>query len=163
MPPKRGLERILAALRDARAQPFAPASLTTLRTTLAGPSNVAVGKAAEIVAQSEIAVLGADLVTAFDRFLKDPGADPGCAAKSAVMNALYRVGHEEPAVFLRGLRCVQMERAYDPPWVDTAIDVRGSAAFGLARSGYRNALIELADLLADKEAPARAAAARSSL
>ena len=162
MPTRRGFERILSALRDARADPSAPTSLETLRATLGDRSNVAVGKAAEIVGQSEIAGLAPDLVTAFDRFLKDPAADPACAAKSATMDALYRLGHEDPAVFLRGLRCVQMERAYaDPPWVDTAIDVRGSAAFGLARSGYRHAVVELADLLADKEAPARASAARA--
>ena len=166
MPTKRAFERILAALREARADPFAPASLATLRTTLASPSNVAVGKAAEIVGQSEIAVLAPDLVTAFERFLGDPTADPGCAAKSALMDALYRLGHQDAAVFLRGLHYVQMERAYadrsdDSQWVDTAIDVRGSAAFGLARSGYRHALVELADLLADKEAPARASAARA--
>jgi len=166
MPTKRGFERLLAALRDARGDPFAPTSLATLRTALADRNNVAVGKAAEIVGKSEVAVLAPELVAAFDRFLQEPTADPGCAAKSPLMDALYRLGHEEPAVFLRGLRCVQMERAYaeragDPPWVDTAIDVRGSAAFGLARSGYRHTLIELADLLADKEPPARAAAARA--
>jgi HEAT repeat protein len=161
MPTKRGLERTLAGLREVRADPFAPTSLATLRTALADRSNVAVGRAAEIVGHSEIAALARDLVAAFDRFLEEPAADPGCAAKSPIMDALYRLGYEEPAVFLRGLRCVQMERAYDPPWVDTAIDVRGSAAFGLARSGYRHALVALADLLADKESPARAAAARA--
>jgi hypothetical protein len=161
MPSKRGFEQLLAALRDARGDPFAPTSLATLRTALAARNNVVVGKAAEMVAHSEVAVLAPEVVAAFDRFLQEPTADPGCAAKIALMDALYRLGHEDPGVFLRGLRCVQMERAYDPPWVDTAIDVRGSAAFGLARSGYRHTLIELADLLADKEPPARAAAARA--
>jgi HEAT repeat protein len=159
--PRRTLEATLAALRAARNDPSSPASLAVLRDALAGRSNVAAGKAAQIVGQHEVAELAPELVAAFDRFLEAPADDPACAAKSALADALYRLGHEDPAIFLRGIRCVQMERAYDPPYVDTAVDVRGSCAFGLARSGYRQALLELTELLTDKEAPVRVSAARA--
>lgn len=163
---RRGLEATLGALRAVRDDPSAPASLTILREALTGRSNLAAGKAAQITGQHQLAGLAPELVAAFDRFLQNPAEDPACAAKSAIADALYQLGHEDPAVFLRGIRCVQMEPSYAerdglPRHVDTAIDVRGSCAFGLARSGYRQALLELAELLTDKEAPARASAARA--
>jgi len=160
------LEATLAALRAARDDPSSAPSRAVLRDALAGRSGVAAGKAAQIVGQHEIAELAPDLVAAFDRFLETPEDDPGCAAKGPIVDALYRLGHEDPAVFLRGIRCIQMERSYaerdgQPRYVDTAIDVRGSSALGLARSGYRHALLDLAELLTDKEPPARVSAARA--
>jgi HEAT repeat protein len=151
---------MLAALREARENPTAEASLRALRQALSSRSCRAAAKAAAIAGQFEVVELSGDLVAAFDRFLEEPGDDPGCTAKAAIAEALYRLGPEDPAVFLRGLRCVQME----PVWggrVDTAVDVRGACALGLVRSGYREALVELAALLADPEPPVRISAARA--
>ena len=45
--------------------------------------------------------------------------------------------------------------------MDTAAELRGVCALGLVRMGYRDVLVELADLLMDPEAQARMMAARS--
>src|SRR5262249_61044298 len=45
--------------------------------------------------------------------------------------------------------------------VAAAVESRGSCALGLVRRGYRAALLELADLLADPEPLARISAARA--
>jgi len=160
------VEATLAALRTAREDPSSPASIAVLRDALAGASNIAAGKAAEIIGQHEVTDLAPDLVAAFDRFLAAAEDDPACAAKTAVADALYRLNHEDPDVFLRGLRCVQLEPTYrekdtDPGFVDTAVDVRGHCAFGLARTGYRGTVLALTELLADEEPPARISAARA--
>jgi HEAT repeat protein len=45
--------------------------------------------------------------------------------------------------------------------VDTAVDLRAACALALARCNDEHALVRLGDLLADREAPARMAAARA--
>jgi len=154
------LEDVLAALRAARADPTSDSSLAEIRKGLGSKHNLAVAKAAAIVGEHELSGFTADLIAAFDRLMADPGSDKGCAAKAAIAEALYRLGHDDPAVFLRGIRHVQMEPVFGGR-VDTAIDLRGACALGLVRMGYRHALVELADLLADREAPARISAARA--
>jgi HEAT repeat protein len=86
--------------------------------------------------------------------------DPGCAAKTSLARALYRLGERAFDVYLRGVQHVQRE----PIWggsVDTAAELRGVCALALVRADYPDALIELADLLADPEAAARVAAAQA--
>jgi HEAT repeat protein len=157
----RALEQTLAELSKLRQEPTSAASIATLRIVLQGKSSHAAAKAAEIAAELEISDLKDDLVAAFERFLVDPvKTDPTCAAKAAIADALYRIGAAEHRVFLRGIRHVQME----PVWggkADTATTLRGVCALGLVRANYRDALAELADLLADPEARARADAARA--
>jgi HEAT repeat protein len=159
MPAKGRLEQSLAALRKAREDPTSEASLRELRKALAGASAHAAASAAKIAGESETSALIPDLLSAFDRFMK-PGSDPGCSAKAAAAEALYRLGHDDPDVFLRGVRHVQMEPVFGGR-VDTAVDLRGACALGLVRMGYREVLVELADLLADPEPPARISAARA--
>lgn len=115
-------------------------------------------RAAKIAGECEVGAVVPEMLAAFDRFFAE--ADAGCGAKAAIAEALYRLGHDDPAPFLRGIRRVQMEPVFGGR-VDTAVDLRGACALGLARLGYRDALLELADLLADPEAPARIAAARA--
>jgi HEAT repeat protein len=154
------LEELLAALRAAREDPTSETSRGAILRALTSGNGHAAGKAAAIVGQFELSDLAPDLVTAFRYFLEHRAQDPGCPAKAAIAEALYRLGHEDPEPFLRGLRCVQME-AVRGGKVDTAVEVRGASALGLVRSGYRDALLELAELLADREAPARISAARA--
>jgi HEAT repeat protein len=160
VPRKPRLEELLGALRGVREDPSSEASLRELRRALASRLGHAAGKAAQIAGQFELTALAPDLVAAFDFFLAEPAADAGCVAKAGIVEALYRLGHEDPDVFLRGLKCVQMEPVFGGR-VDTAVDVRGAAALGLVRCGYRDALVELAALLADREPPARISAARA--
>jgi HEAT repeat protein len=154
------LEDVLAGLRAARADPTSEASLAEIRKGLGSKHSLAVAKAAAIVGEHELPGFTGDLIAAFERFMADPGSDKGCAAKAAIAEALYRLGHDDPAVFLRGIRHVQMEPVFGGR-VDTAVDLRGACALGLVRLGYRDALLELSHLLADAEAPARISAARA--
>ena len=161
MPKTRALEQTLADLGRIRQEPMSAVNLATVRAVLKGKSSHAVAKAAEVVAELEINDLKDELTSAFERLLIDPvKADPTCAAKTAIADALYRMGADEPMIFLRGIRHVQME----PVWggkADTATTLRGICALGLVRANYRDAMAELADLLADPEARARADAARA--
>ena len=155
------LEDTLAALNALRDDPTSAAGLALLRKVLSGKSSHAAAKAAQIVGESEIAALIPDLVAAFERFMVDPvKKDPNCRAKAAITDALYRIGHDDETVFLRGIRYRQMEPVYGGR-VDTATDLRAASALGLARINYPDVLVELADLLADPEARARVAAAQA--
>lgn len=118
-------------------------------------------RAAEIVAEWELAPFEPDLIAAFDRFLPDAvRRDPTCAAKIAIAEALNRLESREAELFLRGVRHVQPE----PVWggrEDTAARLRAVCALGLARSDPPDALLELAALLADSETDARLGAVRA--
>jgi hypothetical protein len=149
------LHATLAQLAEARRDPNAADSLALLRKVLAGKSSHAAAKAAEIAAECELTPLVPELVAAFRRFLvQSVRSDPGCGAKAAIANALYRIGASEHEVYLTGIRHVQLE----PVWggkADTATALRGTCALGLVRTHYPDYLAEVADLLADREAPAR--------
>jgi len=161
MPKSRALEDTLAVLNRLRDDPTSAAALAQLRQALAGKSSHAAAKAAQIAGEFEISALVSDLVAAFERFMVNPvKSDPNCRAKAAIADALYRIGHDDEGVFLRGIHHRQMEPVYGGR-VDTAIDLRAASALGLVRMNYADALVELADLLADPEPRVRAAAAQA--
>jgi HEAT repeat protein len=161
MPKASRLEDALAELHLLRDNPTADSALAKLRAALGGKSSHAAAKAADIAGEFEIGALTPDLVAAFARFMINPvKTDPGCRAKTAIADALYRIGHEDEAIFLQGIRYVQMEPVYGGR-ADTAGDLRAASALGLVRMNHRDALVELADLLADPEVPVRIAAART--
>jgi HEAT repeat protein len=160
MPSRRKLEDVLAGLRRVHADPRSEASLAELRAALADRHCHAVARAAALAAELELHAFVPELVEAFDRFMAAPDTDPGCAAKKAIAESLGKIGHEEPDVFLRGIRHVQMEPVRGGR-IDTAAELRAACGRGLVRIGYRDTLTELAHLLADPEASARSAAARA--
>lgn len=124
-------------------------------------SNLVVARAADQVRSGNVESLVPLLVSAFNRFMEKPGStDPTCAAKREIANALYEMGAAEQEVFLTGIRHVQKEPAWGGS-VDTAAELRGICALGLVRIGYRDAMVELVDLLADVEHQARIMAARA--
>lgn len=155
------VETALEQLAAVRGDPTSPASLSLLRKVLAGRSSHAAAKAAEIVGELEIAALVPELVAAFERFMENPAkSDPGCTAKTAVAEALYRIGAAETELYLKGIRYVQPE----PVWggkADTAMELRAVCALALVRIHYHDYLGEIAELLADPEPPARRAAAQA--
>lgn len=158
---RNALEGALEQLAKARADPASADSLTLFRKVLAGKSSHAAAKAAEIAGEHEIEALVPDLVAAYERFSTQPvKSDPGCAAKTAIADALYRMGAAEIAVYLKGIRHVQMEPVFGGK-ADTATELRGVCALALVRVHHPEYLAELADLLADREAPARRMAARA--
>ena len=135
--------------------------MATLRRVFAGKSSHAAAKAGEIAGEFELSELVPDLEGAFRRFMESPvRRDPGCRAKTEVARALQLIGHDDADLFLTGIRHVQLEPVYGGK-ADTAADLRGASALGLVRMNHPAVLSELADLLADPEAPARISAARA--
>jgi HEAT repeat protein len=146
-------EQALEQLRAAKAE--------ELPKFLKNRSHRVVAKAAEMaVREMAVGALG-DLVEAFRRLL--PGGskqDPGCVAKLAIVKALVELEDASAEVFFAGARHVQMEASWGPP-VDTAAEMRGICAIGLARMGHPDALIEAVRLLSDDVADARIGALRA--
>jgi hypothetical protein len=154
-------EAALNALADLRTAPDSAERVQKLRSFLGNRSNAVAAKAAKIAGELRIAELGPDLVAAFERFMADPAKlDKGCAATTAIAGALCALDYTEAEAFLKGIRHVQMEGSFGPP-VDAAVELRGKCALGLIRTHHPDSLFEVVTLLADREAGARAAAARA--
>ena len=155
------LETVLEELAQARSDPSSAASLAILRRALSGKSGHAAAAAARLAGDCELAELVPDLVASFERLLVQPlRSDAGCAGKAAIADALYRIGAAEIGVYLKGIRHVQLE----PVWggkADTATELRGTCALALVRVHYPDYLVEIADLLADREIPVRKMAAQA--
>ncbi len=160
---KRGFEEQVAALDALRQQ---PAELRTgpLRKALVAKNNFIAAKAADLVREFALAELIPDLLTAFDRFLENAEkSDPQCWAKNAISRALAAMEYQEPEVFLRGTRHIQME----PVWggrSDTAGTLRATCALALVQCRSvrePELLVHLVDLWADKEKIVRVEVARA--
>jgi len=151
----------MALVRQAREDPGSESSRKALRDVLQSREARAIARAAAVAAEQDLQTLRPDLAAALTRLLDAKAkADPGCAAKAALAEALDRLGHADPDLFVRAIRHVQWE----PVWggrVDTASDLRGAAAMALMRLNPPDALQEVARLLADPEPPARMSAARA--
>jgi hypothetical protein len=157
--PRVSVEETLAAL-DA-LPPGVAERRDALVAALAHKSSRVVAKAARLAEDSLDYDLVPRLLEAWPQFVDKPAkSDPSCLAKKALMRSLVALDCTDAAFFLRALAYRQPE----PVWggsIDTAVDVRCSAAMGLVASGYSRALLELAVLLNDEEAEARAGAVRA--
>ncbi len=157
----RKLEAALAALRSVRDDPRSETATSELRNALEHRSSHVVASAAGLVAELDIRGLASELEAAFDRFMHNPTkTDKGARAKAALADALYRTEEPAHALFLRGIRHVQLEPVYGGK-ADTAARLRGICALGLVRINHPDVLAELAELLADPEPAARRSAARA--
>ena len=163
MPGKRIFEEQIAAL-DALRQKPEEIRLEALRKALGHRNNFIVAKAADLVREFRLADLTLDLLTAFGRFFDDPvRTDPQCWAKNAISRALAAMEYQDEAIFLRGMRHIQLE----PVWggtSDTAGNLRATCAFALVQCRSlteRDLLAHLLELLADKDKTVRAEVARA--
>ncbi|HEX9186544.1 MAG TPA: hypothetical protein VGB87_05720 [Vicinamibacteria bacterium] len=158
---RRPLEETLLALRRVRARPDEEDSRRELRRVLQEEGSHAVARAAALAGELGVESLVPDLAAAFPRFFDDlPRADPGCSAKTAIVEALRRLACEDVALYRRGAGHVQREPVFGGR-VDTAVDLRGASALALAEHGGAGVLVDLAHLLADPEPPVRVSAARA--
>jgi len=161
MAARQTLDEKLAALHAIRDDPSSDEALGLIRKALSGKTNLLAAKASQIVGEHLITEFTEDLCKAFDRFMITPEkTDKGCNAKTAIVDALFKLAHDDDSVYLRGIRHVQME----PIWggsADTAAELRGASALCLVRMNYPDVMNELVRLLADDEMPARVAAARA--
>ncbi|HEY9641254.1 MAG TPA: HEAT repeat domain-containing protein [Coleofasciculaceae cyanobacterium] len=160
MPKGRKLDLLLEQLAQLREEPTSEESIAQLRQILTSKQAIAIAQAAKLVGKFELTSLIPELVTAFQEGLAKPDSDPNCHAKSALADALYRLSYSDESLFLQGIRHIQMEAVWGGQ-VDTAAKLRGICAMALVRMNYQHIMTELADLLADREAPARIAAARA--
>jgi len=159
----RRVEDQLAALEKLR-EGSPEDALPPLRKLLATRNNYVVSKAADLVAKFRLAVLIPELLVAFDRFFNDPlETDPQCWAKNSLARALAAFEHQDAAVFLRGMRHLQLE----PVWggrSDTAGPLRSTCALALVQCRTlpdADLLAHLIELLADKEKAVRTEAVRA--
>ncbi len=163
MPGKHKFEKQLAALDELRQQP-PEAAVEPLRKALTDRNNFVVAKAADLVRELQLNQLMPHLLAAFDRFFEDPiKTDPQCWAKTALSRALAAFEHQDAAIFLRGMRHIQLE----PVWggsSDSAGTLRATCALALVQC--RNLaefelLAHLIELLADKDKAVRVEVVRA--
>ncbi len=161
MPHARKTEDCLEALSRLREDPTAPAARAELEQYLEHRSNAVVAKAAKLAGDFELQDLRPALVEAFARFMKNPAvSDRGCTAKTAILRALEALAAPEEAVYLTGIRHIQMEGSYGPP-IDTAAGLRSASAMGLVHMNHPDAVVHIVTLLVDREADARIGAVRA--
>jgi HEAT repeat protein len=155
------LEETLEKLSQLQNHPKSQEAIAVLSEVLKSKYAVAVARATKIICKAEMKHLCPELEIAFNKFLLNSEvSDPACIAKKAIADALYRMEYSGESLFLKGIHHIQME----PVWggkIDTAPGLRGLCALGLVRINYPDAMLELADLLADPEPEARIGAARA--
>jgi hypothetical protein len=162
--PSRKIEQQLEFLNSLRHCGASDQVILQLRKALNDRVNVVIAKAARIAADLELKDLLPDLIAVFNRLFEHATeSDPKCWGKEAIAKALTRLGCDESAAFLRGLRHVQME----PVWgteVDTAATLRGTCALALLQCSdltREDKLWHEMRTFTDKEASVRADAARA--
>jgi hypothetical protein len=163
MPGKKNFDSELAELEALRAVSRESAQ-PRLAKALGQRNNFLVAKAAAIALHHRLTELTPDLTSAFARFLDSPAkADPQCWAKKDLAKTLAAFEYQDPELFLRGMRHVQLE----PVWggsADSAGPLRGICALALVQCREVNnhrVLMHLIPLLADKELPVQVNAARA--
>ncbi|MGD1091375.1 MAG: HEAT repeat domain-containing protein [Bryobacteraceae bacterium] len=146
-----------------RSSPSSAATADQLRKALRDRNNFLASKAAALAGELGLRDLIPDLETAFDRFMVNPAkSDPQCWAKNAIARTLKALEHDDPSVFIRGCKHIQLE----PVWggrADAAATLRATCALALAACSIDRAEIlrHLVDLLVDPETPVRVDAARA--
>ena len=159
MAARASLDDKLAAIRELRGQTLSPEQISVLRKRIGDRSNLVVAAAAALAGENSLVDLSSDLEAAFDRFLVYPLKDDKlCRAKIAVIEALDKMEHKTPDVFLKAARHVQFE----PVWggtEDSAPPLRAAALVALARVEGTGSLPLLVDAMADPARDVRFAAA----
>jgi hypothetical protein len=154
---EQALDRLAVLKNEAGGPPVA----AELKAFLKNRSNLVAAKAAQIACQARTTELVPELLAAFYRFMERPAKlDKGCAATTAILEALYELDYTEPEAYLIGIHHVQMEGSFGPP-VDAAAKLRAISALALARTRHPEALDEIVSLLVDAWPEARIGAIRA--
>ena len=146
----------LKRLAELANEPDSEAARAELRRCLREASNLVIAKAAEIIGERELTEFTDELKSLWTPLCAEPERDRSCTAKTAILDALARLGLDDPDFCLAGMKYVQI----DPGWPssDSAVNVRGGCAGLLARSwriGVNDKLMAMTELLADPERVAR--------
>jgi len=163
MPGKRAFDEQLAALDALRTAPAETRS-APLRKALDHRSNFIVAKSADLIREFNLRNLTPDLLKAFDHFFANAEkTDPQCWAKNSISRTLAAFELQEPDVFLRGMRHIQMEPVYGGR-SDSAGTLRATCALALVQCRSLNdadLLGHLLQLLADSDKAVRAEVVRA--
>ena len=162
MAKSRGLEAALEQVKALQGlESFEESDVAALRKIVRGKYSMAIAPATQIIIRHGLTQLVLDLIATFERMLMNgEKTDPGCKGKWAIANTLYKLEQPDADLFLSGIRHIQNE----PVWggtEDTASQLRSLCALGLVQANYYDVMNELADLLVDPAAEARAGAARA--
>lgn len=152
------LDERLATIHALRSSPVTDDTRKQLAAAIADKQNLIVARAADVVGALRLSDLTPQLVAAFARLMR--GGDKGCVGKTAIARALEAFDANELDTFKQGVRHVQLESTWGGQ-SDVAVDLRATCALALSRLNRADVLIDLTDLLADREAPARLAAAQA--
>jgi HEAT repeat protein len=151
----------MAPLRECEADADHPEAEARIRHGLLSANNRVVELAARLAGEQQRKSLIAELRTAYERCLKNvKKTDPGCLAKTAIVDALRQLEYDDDQFYLANIRY----RQYEPGWggeTDSASRLRAICGFALIQQSHPDAMSELVDLLADPEKAARAGAARA--
>ena len=159
---RRPLEDTLLALRRVRDNPETEESRKELGRVLSSEGSHAVARAAAIVGRAGDRGARPRPGRAPSRAssMDSRRADPGCAAKTAIVEALRRLESDDRALYRRGAGHVQMEPVFGGR-VDTAVGPARGLGARPRRTAGGDVLVDLANLLADPEPPVRISAARA--
>lgn len=117
--------------------------------------------AAQLASRTEATRYVSLLLAAYARLLKNPTkSDPGCEAKTEIVDALGNAEHDDEDFFLEAVKYRQPEPVRGGS-VDTAARLRVLAAYRLTELNRLRAMDSLVELLLDPEKTARAGAARA--
>ena len=137
------------------------ADLAALDGALRHASPHVIARAARLVGDRRVHALEGAVQAALLHLLdKGADADPGCGAKLGLAEALDLLESVDPTPFERGVVVRQLEASWRLP-VDTAKGLRARCGYALARQWGPDALLVLADLLADEEPAVRREATRA--
>jgi hypothetical protein len=128
---KRGVEEQIANLSLLRQAPVTDATIAAIRKALKDRVNLIAAKAAQIAGDLKLKPLIPDLVSNFERHLKNGAeSDPQCWAKNAIAKTLTDLDFDESAAFLQGYRYVQLEAVWGGR-ADTAVTLRSLCTLAL--------------------------------
>lgn len=151
-PTRRELDR----LRELDLNQREPAR-KALELALLSRSPMVVKRAGVLAVQGSFPELAPALIAAYHR----QSPDPGCETKTALVRALIELESPQEEFFLAQSGYRQVEKAYGGP-IETAGELRGLCALGLARGNCPQLLEALVDLLVDSDLNTRLMAARAA-
>ncbi|MEM9138133.1 MAG: hypothetical protein AAGB01_12430, partial [Cyanobacteria bacterium P01_F01_bin.42] len=159
MPKRSNMEHQLQVLTDIDKRELDAESAEILLNSLSSRYHLVVARAAKISAKQNWYEGVPHLVKAFEKMARNGvKSDSGCIAKTEIIRAINHLNARECELFAVGIRLKQLE----PIWggkEDRAANVRVASAFALAQQGCPQAIVLIAELLADKDIEARAGAA----
>lgn len=160
VPRGKRLEEAMEAIRRAAAAGDDAVLRPLLSKALRSGSGLLAKQAATLAGDRGISGLREDLELALAQFLNHPEEDRGCLAKEAVARLLLSEEEVPDELWEAAARHVQQEPTFGGS-VDTAADLRGIAAMGVAGARLPHKVHLLIDLLLDPEIAARAGAVRA--